>query len=60
MLNCGKLIIFNPFTVGGTVTSWLVRSSLDRVVRVRVLAGHCVVFLGKTPYSHGASLHPGV
>ena len=22
--------------------------------------GHCVVFLGKTIYSHGASLHPGV
>ena len=22
--------------------------------------GHCVVFLGKTRYSHGASLHPGV
>ena len=22
--------------------------------------GHCVVFLGKTPYSHSASLHPGV
>ena len=22
--------------------------------------GHCVVFLGKTFYSHGASLHPGV
>ena len=22
--------------------------------------GHCVVFLGKTPHSHGASLHPGV
>ena len=22
--------------------------------------GHCVVFLGKTPNSHGASLHPGV
>ena len=21
---------------------------------------HCVVFLGKTPYSHGGSLHPGV
>ena len=21
--------------------------------------GHCVVFLGKTLYSHGASLHPG-
>ena len=22
--------------------------------------GYCVVFLGKTHYSHGASLHPGV
>ena len=22
--------------------------------------GHCVVFLGKTLYSHGASLHPGI
>ena len=22
--------------------------------------GHCVMFLGKTFYSHGASLHPGV
>ena len=22
--------------------------------------GHCVVFLGKTLYSHVASLHPGV
>ena len=22
--------------------------------------GHCVVFLGKTRYSHGASLHPGL
>ena len=22
--------------------------------------GHCVVFLGKTRYSHGASPHPGV
>ena len=22
--------------------------------------GHCVVFLGKTLYSHGAPLHPGV
>ena len=22
--------------------------------------GHCVVFLGKTLYSHGASLHSGV
>ena len=22
--------------------------------------GHCLVFLGKTLYSHSASLHPGV
>ena len=22
--------------------------------------GHCVVFLGKTLYSHGTSLHPGI
>jgi len=22
--------------------------------------GHCVVFLGKTLYSHSTSLHPGV
>ena len=22
--------------------------------------GHCVVFLGKTLYSHGAPLHPGI
>jgi len=22
--------------------------------------GHCVVFVGKTLYSHSASLHPGV
>ena len=22
--------------------------------------GHCVVFLGKTLYSHGASIHPGM
>ena len=43
------------------VASWLVRSSTDRAVRVRILAGgHCVVLLGKTLYSHSASLHPGV
>ena len=29
----------------------------DRAVRV---LGHCVVFLGKTLYSRGASLHPGL
>ena len=62
--------------MGGAVASWLVRSTPDRVVRFRVLAGdiravytayflsykrpYCVVFLGKALYSHGASLHPGV
>ena len=47
--------------LGGAVASWLVCSTPDRVVRVRGLAGdNCVVFLGKTLYSHGASLHPGV
>ena len=45
--------------VGGVVASWLVRSSPERVVLVRALAGgHCVVFLGKTLNSHSASLHP--
>ena len=40
---------------GGAVASRSV------AVWVRALAGgHCVVFLGKTLYSHSASLHPGV
>ena len=37
------------------VASWLLHSNPDRAVWE-----HCVVFLGKSPYSHGASLHPGV
>ena len=41
--------------MGGAVASWLVRSTLERACW-----GHCVVFLGKTLYFHGASLHPGV
>ena len=41
--------------VGGAVASWLVRSTPEREVR-----GHCVVFFGKTLYSHSASLHPDV
>ena len=51
--------VFNRFLfpLGGlegcAVASWLVRRNLrDR--------GHCVVFLGKTLYSHSASLHPGL
>ena len=34
------------------VALWLMRSSPGRSL--------CVVFLGKTLYSHSASLHPGV
>ena len=46
--------------VGGVLTSWLVCLTLERVVRVCSPDwGHCVVYLGKTLYSHGAS-NPGV
>ena len=41
----------------------LMISALDSGTSGRVLSpgqGQCVVFLGKTLYSHGASLHPGV
>ena len=42
--------------VGDAVASWLVRSTPGSSPG----RGHCVVFLGKTLYSHSASLHPGV
>ena len=44
------------------MTSLLVRSSSDRAVRVRALAvsERCVVFLGKTLYSHSVCPHLGV
>ena len=42
------------------MASRLLRPSPDLAVRVLVLAGDLVVFLGKTLYSHSASLHPGV
>ena len=32
----------------------------SRLSRNGSLAGDCVVFLGKSLYSHGTSLHPGV
>ena len=37
-------------------------SELDRIERsgFETWPGHCVVFLGKTLYSHSASLHPEV
>ena len=40
--------------VGGLVASWLVRSTLERVVHVRALAGDklcTVVFLGKSHFT---------
>ena len=42
------------------MASWLVRLTPDWVVQVLALAGVIVLFLGKTLYSHSASLHPGV
>lgn len=41
------------------VAQCLARWTPHRAVWVQAL-GHCVLFLGKTLYSHGASLHPGV
>ena len=43
------------------MASWLVHLTPEPAVWVRALAaGHCVVFLGETLYSQGASLYPGV
>ena len=50
-------------TAGGRVDSWLASSALDSGVNGPGLSpgwAHCVVFLGKTLYSHSASLQPGV
>ena len=48
--------------VDGVETSWLVRSSPDRVVRFQALAAwvHCASFLGEKLYPHSVSFHPGV
>ena len=43
---------------GAAVASWLVRSTPDQVIRVRVLAGDIV--RSKTLHSQSVSLHPGV
>ena len=53
-------VALQSFTVGGTVVSWLVCSSKGLSGPGSSLGwGHCVVLLGKTLYSHSASLHPG-
>ena len=41
------------------MASWFVRSTPDRVVWVRALAG-IIVLCSEARHSHGASLHPGV
>ena len=48
--------------VGGAVASWLVRSTPGATGPGSGAGrgGRCVVFLGKTFYSPGASLYPGV
>ena len=51
--SCGKenSHVVGFFCMGGSVASWLVRSTPEQSVGV---------FLGKTLYSHSASLQPGV
>ena len=54
----------------GSVRNWIFQTSLDMWFITLDSGssgpvsspgrGHCVVFLGKTLYSHGAPLHPGV
>ena len=51
--------IFSLVTVsGGVVAPWLLRSGSSGP-DLSPDWGHCVVSLGKTLYSHSASLHPG-
>ena len=47
-----------PWRRGGLVVSAL--DSGSSVPGSSPGRGHCVMFLGKTLYSHSASLHPGV
>ena len=51
-LDAVVLLYINGGGAGLMVSALVPGSSLGR--------GHCVVFLGKTLYSHSASLHPGV
>ena len=58
--------IFQAFYLGNyfmLLRGGLMVSALDSGARALGSSpgrGHCVVFLGKTLYSRGASLHPGV
>jgi len=53
-----KLIVSISGRRGGLMVSALVSGSCGPGSSPG--RGHCVVFLGKTLYSHSASLHPGV
>ena len=56
------LISYQVEICGGAVASWLVRSTPERAVRVRALAGYIVLCSWATHVtsSHVASLHMGV
>ena len=53
-----KMTKINAHVPGGLMVSALVSGSSGPGSSPG--RGHCVVFLGKTLYSHSASLHPGV
>ena len=49
------------FIVGGAVTSWLARWTLERALQVQALAGDIVLCYWARHFTPtGASLHPGV
>ena len=56
------LFILFIYLVGAAVASWLVSALVSGSSGPDSSPGrgHCVVFLGKTLYSHNASLYPGV
>ena len=56
--NFQEVFLNNPWRCGGLMVGALdPGASAPGSIPGR---GHCVVFLGKTLYSHSASLHPGV
>ena len=55
-IRCKTRVLF----VGGAVASWLVRSTPERAVRVRALAGDIVLCSWARHFTYSASLHPGV
>ena len=62
MISVCTVIIFNYYPASGRRGGLMV-SALDLGASGPGSSpgrGHCVVFLGKTLYSHSASLHPGV